>query len=134
MPSRKWSNRNMRIMSFKPGHDGTIAARDTSSAELIYSYEAEKDSFPRYSTITPATVLEAAERLDAIPDVMAVGGWLTGFGADAVGYYGVVKGSELVGQKTIFGKKVHFYSSTHERSHIWGSYGMSPFPAGMPCC
>ncbi|MER9684168.1 proline dehydrogenase [Mesorhizobium sp. M0184] len=123
----------MKIMSLKPDHDGTIAALDTSSAELIYSYEAEKDSFPRYSTITPATVLEAAGRLDDIPDVMAVGGWLTGFGADAVGYYGVAKGSELVGQKTIFGRKVRFYSSTHERSHIWGSYGMSPFPAGMPC-
>lgn len=36
----------MRIMSFKPGHDGAIAALDASAAELIYSYEAEKDSFP----------------------------------------------------------------------------------------
>lgn len=35
----------MRIMSFKPDHDGTIAALDVSAAELIYSYEAEKDSF-----------------------------------------------------------------------------------------
>nr|WP_051410206.1 hypothetical protein [Mesorhizobium sp. LNHC220B00] len=28
---------------------------------------------------------------------------------------------------------MRFYSSTHERSHLWASYGMSPFPAGMPC-
>ncbi|MEI8702975.1 carbamoyltransferase C-terminal domain-containing protein [Mesorhizobium sp. ISC15] len=120
-------------MSFKPGHDGTIAALDISAAELIYSFEAEKDSFPRYSTINPTTILEAAGRLDAIPDIIAVGGWHTGFGHDPVGYYGIAQGSELVGERTIFGRKVHFYSSTHERSHLWGSYGMSPFPARMPC-
>ncbi|ESY87270.1 carbamoyltransferase C-terminal domain-containing protein [Mesorhizobium sp. LNHC229A00] len=124
----------MRIMSFKPDHDGTIAALDVSAAKLIYSYEAEKDSFPRYSTINPTTILEAAGRLDAIPDIIAVGGWeSTGFGHDAVGYYGIAQGSDVVGERTIFGRKVHFYSSTHERSHLWGSYGMSPFPAGMPC-
>ncbi|RWB93976.1 MAG: proline dehydrogenase [Mesorhizobium sp.] len=123
----------MRIMSFKPGHDGTCAALDASAAQLIYSYEAEKDSFPRYSPITPTAILEAAGRLDATPDVIAVGGWWTGFGSDPVGYHGIAQGSELVGEKTIFGRKVHFYSSTHERSHLWGSYGMSPFPAGMPC-
>ncbi|MER9064653.1 carbamoyltransferase C-terminal domain-containing protein [Mesorhizobium sp. M0698] len=123
----------MRIMSFKPDHDGTIAALDASAAELIYSYEAEKDSFPRYSTINPTTILEAAGRLDAIPDIIAVGGWCTGFGHDAVGYYGIAQGSDVVGERTIFGRKVHFYSSTHERSHLWGCYGMSPFPAGTPC-
>ncbi|MES0033570.1 carbamoyltransferase C-terminal domain-containing protein [Mesorhizobium sp. M0040] len=127
----------MRIISMKPGHDGAIAALDGSAAELIYSYEAEKDSFPRYSTITPTTVLDAAGHLDAIPDVIAVGGWENaGFARNvsiAAGYYGITQGSEIVGEKTIFGRKVHFYSSTHERSHLWGSYGMSPFPAGMPC-
>ncbi|WP_245303337.1 carbamoyltransferase C-terminal domain-containing protein, partial [Mesorhizobium loti] len=127
----------MRIISFKPHHDGTIAALDTSSAELIYSYEAEKDSFPRYSAVTPTTVLDAAGRLDAIPDVVAVGGWeRAGFRrhvSDAADYCGIAAGSEIVGEKTIFGRRVHFYSSTHERSHLWCSYGMSPFPTGMPC-
>lgn len=80
------------------------------------------------------TILEAAGRLDAIPDIIAVGGWeSTGFGHDAVGYHGIAQGSEIVGERTIFGRKVHFYSSTHERSHLWGCYGMSPFPAGTPC-
>ncbi|WFU51691.1 carbamoyltransferase C-terminal domain-containing protein [Sinorhizobium terangae] len=123
----------MKIMSFKPDHDGTIAAVDASAGELIYSYEAEKDSFRRYSTINPMTILEAAGSMDAIPDVIAVGGWDTGFSHDAVGYYGIAQGSDVVGERTIFGRKVHFYSSTHERSHLWGCYGMSPFPAGTPC-
>ncbi|MFC3320635.1 carbamoyltransferase C-terminal domain-containing protein [Mesorhizobium cantuariense] len=127
----------MRIMSFKPGHDGTIAALNASAAELIYSYEAEKDSFPRYSTITPTTILDAAGRLDGIPDVIAVGGWeKTGLernSSDTATYRGTAQGSEVISEKTVFGRKVRFYSSTHERSHLWGSYGMSPFPAGMPC-
>lgn len=127
----------MKIISLKPGHDGAIAALDTSVAELIYSYEAEKDSFPRYSAINPTSILDAAGRLDATPEVIAVGGWskteIAGDSSVAAGYYGIAQGSEVVGEKTIFGKRVHFYSSTHERSHLWGSYGMSPFPAGMPC-
>ncbi|WP_280736353.1 carbamoyltransferase C-terminal domain-containing protein [Sinorhizobium numidicum] len=127
----------MRIISIKPDHDGAIAALDTSAAELIYSYEPEKDSFPRYSAINPTTVLDAAGRLDAIPDVIAIGGWRkTAMASDSAvtaGYEGVAQGSEVVGEKTLFGRKVHFYSSTHERSHLWGTYGMSPFPAGMPC-
>ncbi|MER9825240.1 proline dehydrogenase [Mesorhizobium sp. M0115] len=127
----------MRIIALKPDHDGTIAALDASTAELIYSYEAEKDSYPRYSAITPTTVLDAAGRLDAIPDVIAIGGWpktaMARDSAVAAGYEGIAQGSEVVGEKTFFGRKVHFYSSTHERSHLWGSYGMSPFAAGMPC-
>ncbi|MER9470872.1 proline dehydrogenase [Mesorhizobium sp. M0482] len=124
-------------MSFKPDHDGAIATLDVGAAELIYSYEAEKDSFPRYSTITPTAILDAAGRLDVIPDVVAVGGWETTGHArlvsEGAGYYGIAAGSEIVGEKRIFGRKVHFYSSTHERSHLWSSYGMSPFPAGMAC-
>ncbi|MER9756238.1 proline dehydrogenase [Mesorhizobium sp. M0166] len=125
----------MRIMSFKPGHDGTIAALDASAGELIYSYEAEKDSFPRYSNINPTTVLDAAGRLDSIPDVFAVSGWpkFPGHISASVGYYGIDKQSEVVCKRHIFGRKVHFYYSTHERSHLWSSYGMSPFPAGTPC-
>ncbi|AGS25152.1 3'-hydroxymethylcephem-O-carbamoyltransferase (plasmid) [Rhizobium etli bv. mimosae str. Mim1] len=124
-------------MSLKPDHDGAIAALDSSTAELIYSYEPEKDSFPRYSAITPTTLLDAAGRLDAIPDVVAIGGWpkraVARDSAVAAGYEGIARGSEVVGEQTFFGSKVHFYSSTHERSHLWGAYGMSPFPAGTPC-
>ncbi|RWO03389.1 MAG: proline dehydrogenase [Mesorhizobium sp.] len=127
----------MMIISFKPGHDGVIAGLDTSAAELTFSYEAEKDSFPRYSTLTPTTVLDAAVCLDAIPDVIAIGGWfkveIASDSSVAAGYFGVAQGSQVVGEKTIFGKNVHFYSSTHERSHLWSAYGMSPFPARMPC-
>jgi hydroxymethyl cephem carbamoyltransferase len=39
----------------KPGHDGTAAiVRDR---KLLYSIEAEKDSFGRYSALTPTAIL-----------------------------------------------------------------------------
>ncbi|MER9275562.1 carbamoyltransferase C-terminal domain-containing protein [Mesorhizobium sp. M0643] len=127
----------MKIMSFKPGHDGAVSAIDASAAELLYSYEAEKDSFARYSPVTPTSVLDAAGRLDDIPDVIAVSGWskseIAGGRSVAAGYCGIDSESELVREKVIFGRKVKFYSSTHERSHLWCSYGMSPFPTKSPC-
>ncbi|RWA79398.1 carbamoyltransferase C-terminal domain-containing protein [Mesorhizobium sp.] len=127
----------MKIMSFKPGHDGAVSALDASTAELLYSYEAEKDSFARYSPVTPTSVLDAAGRLGDIPDVIAVSGWskseMAGGRSIAAGYRGIAPDSELVREQIMFGRKVKFYSSTHERSHLWCSYGMSPFPAGTPC-
>lgn len=63
----------MLIVSFKPGHDGAIAAiRDGS---LVLSLEAEKDSSERYSELHPGVLLELAERLDGMPDVVALSGW-----------------------------------------------------------
>jgi hydroxymethyl cephem carbamoyltransferase len=55
----------MLIMAIKPGHDGAIAVlRDKS---LLHCLEAEKDSFLRYSDLTPSTIFEIAERLDGVP-------------------------------------------------------------------
>ncbi|MFF5860736.1 carbamoyltransferase C-terminal domain-containing protein [Streptomyces sp. NPDC012751] len=116
----------MLIVAFKPGHDGCMAAiRD---GELLYSLESEKDSFARYSFLTPTTVLELAERLDAIPDVIAVGGWQeTGInirGVEGAGYTGT--DSVILQESRFFGKKVQYFSSSHERSHIMGGIGMAP--------
>ena len=62
----------MKILGMKPGHDGAIALID--NGELVYSIESEKNSFPRFFSITPSTLLEAAEAADAIPDCIALGG------------------------------------------------------------
>jgi hypothetical protein len=58
----------------KPGHDGHLAFIE--DRVLRSQVEAEKDSFPRYETITPDLFLRAAALLDEIPDVLAVGGWV----------------------------------------------------------
>ena len=82
----------MKIFAMKPGHDGSIALVDAAAASLQWSFEAEKDSFPRYEVFNPEQLLLAAEQVDALPDVFAVSGWGKGSLAASApigaGYYG----------------------------------------------
>jgi len=126
----------MSILSFKPGHDGNIAY--LRNGRLIFSYEGEKDSFPRYSGINSSVVIDALTSFDKIPDVIAVSGWIKGPNSHGIipigsGYNGV--DAENIETKKIqfLGKSVDYYSSSHVRSHIMASYGMSPFEQGEPC-
>ncbi len=125
----------MDILSFKPGHDGQVAAVRNSS--LLFSVEAEKDSFPRYEYVTPTTLMNAAERLECIPDVVAVSGWVKGWHSVErpceAGYFGA--GAELIRseERNFMGKRVRYFSSSHERSHLMCAYGLSPFPQFEPC-
>ena len=127
----------MRIFSINSGHDGSIAGVDAGKQDLLFAYEAEKDSFPRNAPVNPDTLINSASWFDQIPDVLALSGW-SNTGVDHIkrsgaGYFGVGEGSEIVGTKRFFGKAIDFYSSTHERSHIWAAYAMSPFAQGDPC-
>lgn len=125
----------MRILSFKPGHDGAVALLE--DGHLVFSLESEKDSFPRYGDITPSVVAEAMERCDAMPDVVCVGGWVKGYNAAErpieAGYYGWQDDSVQHGTTRLFGQQVRTFSSTHERSHLMSAYGMSPFVNERPC-
>ena len=127
----------MKILSFKPGHDGTIASLDAEKGELLFSYEAEKDSFLRNASITPDAFMDAARWFQELPDVLSLSGWsktnLDTVSTSGAGYLGIGNGSEVVEKRIFFGKSVDFYSSTHERSHIWSAYAMSPFQQGEPC-
>ena len=67
----------MKILSFKPGHDGSIAFIEDGS--LIFCFEAEHDSFPRHETVTPELFLNALGKIDCIPDIVADGGWCKEF-------------------------------------------------------
>ncbi|WP_171179967.1 carbamoyltransferase C-terminal domain-containing protein [Ruegeria sp. HKCCD8929] len=127
----------MKILSFKSGHDGSVAGVDAAKGELLFSYESEKDSFPRYTSVTPDTFIDSGLWFRDLPDVLALSGWSTA-GAQHVttsgaGYFGIGDGSQNVGKRTFFGKVVDYFSSTHERAHIWGAYAMSPFKQGEPC-
>lgn len=125
----------MKILAFKPGHDGAVALVD--DGRLIFSLESEKDSFPRYSDVTPTVVAEAMKHCDDIPDVLCISGWVKGFhSADRVldaGYFGWTDERTLVGESKIFGRTVTTFSSTHERSHLMSGYGLAPFPIDEPC-
>jgi predicted NodU family carbamoyl transferase len=120
------------ILAFKPGHDGSVAA--VRDGALEFSLEAEKDSFPRFAAVTPSVLLDALAWLDAPPAVVAVGGWTKGLrGFDhplEAGYHGRAASWR---ESRLLGHPVRFFSSTHERSHIYGTYAMSPFEQGRPC-
>jgi hydroxymethyl cephem carbamoyltransferase len=116
----------VNVLSVKPGHDGTIAF--ISDGRLVFSLEAEKDSFPRYSDVTAQLLIDAMTMAPAVPDVLAVSGWhkiIPGFDEDlGAGYYGTSPGQLREGK--IFGRRVVLFSSSHERSHILGAAAMHP--------
>ncbi|MFC6091788.1 carbamoyltransferase C-terminal domain-containing protein [Saccharothrix lopnurensis] len=114
----------MLVVAVKPGHDGAIAA--IGDRELLFSLESEKDSRPRYSPLLPTTVLDIAEHLGEIPDVVALGGWADlrprGVVRTGAGYTGIQE--PQIGTSRFFGKEVTYFSSTHERSHVYMALGM----------
>src|SRR5947208_460782 len=114
---------DMNILSYNPGHDGAIAY--LKAAHLLVSIEAEKNSNWRYSPICSHDVFSVLGELDEIPDVICTGGWwprdhyeyLHGSHVH-VGYRGVSKSGVIVDQRRLLGKPIHYFSSSHERSHL----------------
>jgi hydroxymethyl cephem carbamoyltransferase len=116
----------MLILAMKPGHDGAVAVLD--GRRLEFSLESEKDSYIRHKAVTAETILAVAERLGAVPDVVALGGW---HGGGAVSHRQIATGYEgidlLTTRRTrLFGKEITMFSSSHERSHLMMARGMAP--------
>ncbi len=124
----------MKILGLKPSHDGAIALIDGDKLE--WSYESEKDSHPRYASISSEVIISALEACPSSPDVIAISGWHRGatpysdqLGA---GYFGDASNLCCVSQSSLFGKPVRIFNTTHERTHLMCSYGLSPF-VGSSC-
>jgi hydroxymethyl cephem carbamoyltransferase len=117
----------MLILGLNPGHNGAVAALEGN--KLLFSVESEKDSYARHAYLTPTAILDAAEQLGEVPDVVALGGWNKGseeLGAPSIGgdYFGA---HDLIERTaSFFGRQVRFFSSSHERSHIMMAVGMAP--------
>lgn len=127
----------MRVLSIKSGQDGALAGVDSQRGQLLFSYEAEKDSFPKNAAATAETFITAGAWFGDLPDVLALTGH-AGTGLEyspsiGAGYHGTGAQSQIVGRKTFFGRSIDFYSSTHERAHVWASYALSPVAQGQPC-
>jgi predicted NodU family carbamoyl transferase len=126
----------VNILSYNPSHDGAIAYR--KDGHLVVSIEAEKNSNYRYSPVSSHDVFNVLGELDEIPDVICTGGWWPRenrlLGAHTFsGYRGVLENDFIVELRRLLGKPVHFFSSTHERSHLLCAFGMSGLPKGTPC-
>ncbi len=50
-----------------------------------------------------------------------------------VDYRGVLKSDVSINKQRLFGRSVHNFSSSHERSHLLCAFGMSSLPKGTPC-
>ena len=126
----------MNILSYNPGHDGAFAYLE--GTRLVASIEAEKHSHYRHSSLSLPDVFNALGELKEIPDVLCRGGWWPSDTPlsekpSVAGYHGVLKSDVVVGQRSLLGKTVEYFSSSHERSHLLCAYGMSNLPKGTPC-
>jgi predicted NodU family carbamoyl transferase len=128
----------VNFLSYNPGHDGAIAF--VQNSRLMFSIEAEKDSNYRYSAVSVADVLDAVGELSVLPDVICMGGWwprdhheyLYGSHRNG-GYRGVSSAGAILDKGRLLGGRAHYFSSSHERSHILCAFGMSPLPKGTAC-
>lgn len=120
----------MNILSFKPGHDGTVA--HIGDGKLLELLEAEKDSGIRYSQLNINHFL--SKKIFSI-DAFALSGWSHGTDPEGrsigLGYMGLQVPERM--EQMFRGIEIPFYTSSHERSHIMCSYALSPFPQGQPC-
>jgi len=120
----------MNILAYNPGHDGAVAF--LKDGHLVFSIEAEKNSNYRYSPISTHDVFRILGELNEAPDVICTGGWwprdnfehLHGSNIH-VDYRGTAKTEIIAEQRKFLGKNIHYFSSSHERSHLLCAYGMS---------
>lgn len=113
------------VLGINTSHDGAIALIE--DGQLHFSLEAEKDSHERHRPLSLEQCLNAFARIRELPDVIGVGGWSNHYG----GYSGL--GAGCIRKSKLFGSEVKLFSSSHERSHLIGTYAMSPFEQGTPC-
>lgn len=125
----------MNILAYKPGHDGHIAYLE--GGKLVFSIEAEKDSWNRYEAVTPSLHIRSLQHVKRIPDVVSISGWVKTFhpiaGPIEGGYFGEGVDTVVDRKQSFLNRTIRFFSSSHERSHLLCSYGMSPFEQGEPC-
>ena len=124
----------MKILAYKPGHDGHIAWLE--DGKLAFSIEREKDSGPRFGAINSDLWMRALNLAGGVPDVVAGSGWAEQWRplGDLIeaGYFGETRDHISDRPHRFLGHKARLFSSSHERSHLLGSYAMSPFAQGEP--
>src|SRR5882672_6756615 len=124
---------NGTIVALNPGHDGAFVV--LKEGHLVLSAEAEHDSKPRHMPASGYFVIDHLRQVDCVPAVIAMSGWTEGypFQSAATPYHGISQDLVRATPTVICGSQTVLFESTHERSHIFCTYGMSPYPQGTPC-
>lgn len=126
----------MRILSYNPGHDGAFAFLE--NGRLVASIEAEKNSRYRHSPLSVLDVFSVLSELKEMPDVLCRGGWWPGDVPSSAqrmtaDYRGIDDREIISEQRTLLGKDIRYFSSSHERSHLLCAFGMSQLRKGTSC-
>ncbi len=126
----------MNILSYNPGHDGTVA--HLQDGQLLTLIEVEKNSNYRHSGVSVHDFLNILSEFKEVPDVICEGGWWPqgdqlSEQSSFAGYLGLLKKDIKIGSRRLMGKHIQYFSSSHERSHLLCSFGMSCLPKGTPC-
>jgi len=126
----------MNILSYNPGHDGAVA--HLHDGQLLTLVEVEKNSNYRHSGVSVHDYLNILSEFKEIPDVICEGGWWPqgdqlSVQSPFAGYLGLLKKDIIIGSRRFMGKQIQYFSSSHERSHLLCSFGMSSLPKGTPC-
>lgn len=132
----------MRILSYNCGHDGSAVL--VENGRLIFSLESEKDDGLRNLWAIPPSLFARSLQIPEPPDVLALSGFrrrhMVGSRMahpcrdnDEAGYFEEGAKGKTTGETLFVGRNIRRFSSSHIRSHIMCSYGMSPFPQGQPC-
>lgn len=121
------------ILSINPGHDGTMVILQNGT--LIRSVSAEHDSHPRFAPSNAYFLLRNLAPVEKAPSLIALSGWSKGWPNQSArtAYFGVDDSLVRITPGTFLGRPVYWYESTHERSHVFCAYGLSPYPQGEPC-
>lgn len=121
------------IVAVNPGHDGALVA--LRNFQLFFYSAAEYDSRPRHLPANGYFLLDCLSQLEHLPSVLATSGWSVGWPHQSAcaPYFGVSDSHVMVRRTPFLGRQIIRYESTHERSHIFCTYGMSPLQQGEPC-
>jgi hydroxymethyl cephem carbamoyltransferase len=121
------------ILSINPGHDGAVALLKDSTLE--FSKEAEHDSKPRHWPVGAYQLISLLDQVPRVPIAICISGWSNEypFQTASAPYYGVDSKLARFSPFSMFGHETLLFESTHERAHVFCSYGLSPIPQGEPC-
>lgn len=120
----------MRFLGIRNWHDGGVAL--VEDQKLIFSYEAEKDSMPRFSECRDYGDLFRL-LADCPPvDVLAYVSQYEHNNGFSHLYTGIAHELTKSDEFRLFDRTIFTYESTHARAHIFSSWSMSPYPEGTP--